>query len=622
MLLRLLFLASLILAFAQPFFSRGKQKDTGNRLQVIYIDNSYSMSVKKGARNLLDIAKEAAQRQIREANAGTRFILLTNDKPLSYQPLPADKTAAAINTIDISPGDKNLKQILSSVQSLMQSETAIGADLYYYSDFQKSSFSAAPDAELLKQIHFHGVPVQADEVQNIYIDTAYLNTPVLQTGQSNQIIVRTRTMGKPPKETPILQLAVNGQVKSAATLSFNDKNESIDTLSFQPNDASWQHVILSLNDAAVKFDDTFRITARSAPNLSILVLNERQANPYIQAAFKAYNGFRLNQFDVNNSPTDWKDYNLVIINGVTAISSTLGKQMNTALETGESICIFPGKTDNYEHLNEGLKEAADITITGLDTASQITTNLQQGSDLVRDMFERIPENVQLPTAGWHYIINSGLSANGQSILSFRNGDPFLINYRPAKGQLYMCATGVDIGSGNFAGSYFFAPFLYQMAMQSHASDIYALTDGRKQAAYLPLNKASERDMVHLYGPGTDIIPPQRPEGAGTDVYVDEAVQQPGFYTLAGKSGDTTDIALNADRNESELDTWDIGSLRQQWKGDAINWVNIKDLGAVARDSGEDGFPLWKVCVILALVMLTTETALLAGRFKKQTVATE
>src|SRR6185312_12915476 len=122
----------------------------------------------------------------------------------------------------------------------------------------------------------------------------------------------------------------NGQVKSAATLHFNDKNESIDTLSFQVNDANWQRINLTLNDAAVRFDDTFRITARSAPNLSVLALNEGQINPYIQAAFRAYNGFQLNQSDINNTAADWKEYNLIILNGVTHINDALGKKLSAA----------------------------------------------------------------------------------------------------------------------------------------------------------------------------------------------------------------------------------------------------------------------------------------------------
>ena len=69
--MRLLFLACLILAFAQPFINRKTQKATANTLKIIYIDNSYSMSVKKGARTMLDIAKDAARKQVQRKAAQT-----------------------------------------------------------------------------------------------------------------------------------------------------------------------------------------------------------------------------------------------------------------------------------------------------------------------------------------------------------------------------------------------------------------------------------------------------------------------------------------------------------------------------------------------------------------------
>lgn len=617
---RLLFLISLILAFAQPFLNNGAKKNTNANLQVLYVDNSASMSVKKGARSLLDLEKEAVARQVRHGAPGTRFILLTNDKTGNYQPVTADKILAELNSIDISANNKNASQILATVQNLSQSEVVGGADLYYYSDFQKSSFPEVQDKTLTKNIRFYGIPVQGEALRNIWIDTAYLNTPVLQTGQSNQLIVHTKALGELPKDAPVLQLTINGQVKSAATLHFNDKNESIDTLSFQVNDANWQRISLTLNDAAVRFDDTFRITARSAPNLSVLALNEGQINPYIQAAFRAYNGFQLNQSDVNNTSADWKEYNLIILNGVTHIDDALGKKLSAAMQQGQSICIFPGRTANVQALNEGLKQFADINIAGIDTASQTVSSLQQGSSLVKDLFEHIPENVQLPLVNWHYIINAGLSANQQSILSFRNGDPFLAKYSPAKGALYICASAADLQSGNFPGSYFFVPFLYQMAIQSRGGDVYALTGGKQQSAYLPLNNAGERNMVHLYAPAIDAIPPQRPNGAGLDVFVDQAVQQSGFYTLAATGSDTTMVALNQDRSESVLDMWNISTLKNGWKGDNVKWLNLTEAGTVNSAGAWSGFPLWKVCVILALLMLAAETWMLAGSFRKQSAA--
>ena len=608
---RLLFLASLILAFAQPFFNKNNKAAGENKFQVIYIDNSYSMSVKKGAMSVLDIAKEAARKQVRHARPGTKFVLLTNDKPVSYRAEPADKVFAEINTTELSSASKTVNEVLANAQSVLQNEGKGGADVYYYSDFQKSAFPAVPDKSLMKDITFYGLPVQSDEAQDVYIDTAWLTTPVLQTGKSNYIVVHTRCIGDVPKESPVLSLAINGQVKSAASLKFSDKKESFDTLNFQVNNASWQQISLTLNDASVRFDDTFRITARSSPNLSVLVLNEGQPNTYIQAAFRAYNGFRLNQVDISTAPKSWREYNLVILNGVTHIDDGLGKTLNDALQQGQSICIFPGRTANIQLLNDGLKEVGDIHISAVDTAAQTASSLQQGSMLVKDLFDKIPDNVQLPVANWHYTITAGLSANQQSVLSFRNGDPLLARYTPSKGQLYICATAADLRSGNFPGSYFFTPFLYEMAMQSSSSSVYAISGGSQQAVYLPQANVTERNTVHVYGRGLDIIPPQRPDGAGLDIYINQAVQLPGFYALSpAAGGDTTDIALNQDKAESQLDFRDINALKSEWKGDNIKWVSITGSGSIA-DNGNEGFPLWKVCVILALVMLAAETFLLA-----------
>ncbi len=302
---RLLFLASLVLAFAQPFFSKSTQNAAGNKEQLIYLDNSYSMAAKKGARTVLDIAKEAARKQVRKAAPGSRFVLLTNDKPASYRAEPADKVFATINATEPGSSSKSVEQVLATVQSILsqdQSGKNTGADVYYYSDFQQNAFPAVPDKSLTKNITFYGLPVKADDIQDIYIDTAYLTTPVLQAGKTNYVVVRTHLSGNAPKENPVLNLAINGQVKSAATLNFSNKNESEDTLNFQVNNTNWQDMELTVNDPGMRFDDTFRITARSAPNLSVLVVNEGQPNPYIQAAFRAYNGFRLNQADVNTAP--------------------------------------------------------------------------------------------------------------------------------------------------------------------------------------------------------------------------------------------------------------------------------------------------------------------------------
>lgn len=620
--MRMLFLAALVAAFAQPLFRNNQKADKSNRLQVIYIDNNPAMSLKKGARSGLDVAIDAARRQVNNAPLGSRFLLLTNDKPYAYEPQPAEKVASALSNINIAPGGKTSGQVFSGIQSLMQTEGTAGADLYYYSDFSRASFPAHPDAGTMRGISLHAIAVQPAARNNIFIDTAYLTSPVLQTGQNNTLVVRSRATRKPPAEAPVLQLSINGQMKSAASLRVDASGKSIDTLAFSVSDAGWQRITLTVADAALRFDDTFRVAARSAPGLSILVLNQASPSPYIQAAFRSYNGFNVRSETIGSAPADWKPYNLIILNGLTGLPDAVGKQMRDALAAGQSVCVFPGRTRNPEDLNVALRYAGDIRISGYDTAAQTATNLQPGADLVKDIFEGIPPNVQLPVATWHYAIGAAFSANGQSILSFRNGDPLLARYSPSKGAFYLCATSVDLEGGNFPASYFFVPFLYQMAAQSRGGDVYALTAGRQQAAFLPIRNSDERNMVHLYAPGMDAIPPQRAAGGGVNVFVDAVVQAPGFYRLGAASGDSVVIALNGTRAYSNLDLWDIAKLREEWPDRAATW-QTPDSAATA-DSGRGGgaLPLWKVCAILALILLAAETWLLvARRDASPTVAT-
>jgi hypothetical protein len=624
--LRMLFLASLVAAFAQPLFKKTDTVVTDKRLQVIYIDNNPAMNLKKGARSGLDAAVDAARRQVSAAPAGTRFLLLTNDKPFAYEPQPAEKVLSALGSIEIAPAGKSSAQVFSSIQSGMQTESAQGADLYYYSDFSRGSFPARPDAGMIKGVTLHAIAVQPATRSNVFIDTAFFTSPVLQTGQNNALIVRSRRAGAVPKNQedaqPVMQLAINGQVKSAASLQFDAAGRSVDTLSFSVSDAGWQRISLAVADASLRFDDTFRVAARSAPGLSILVLNEGAASPYIMAAFRSYNGFSLRTENVGCAPGDWKPYNLIILNGITNLPDAVGKQVKGALDAGQSVCIFPGKTRNLDGLNSALGYAGDIRVSAFDTSNQSATNLQPGADLVKDVFEGIPANVQLPVATWHYSIQAGFSANGQSILSFRNGDPLLARYTPSKGALYICATSADIEGGNFPASYFFVPFLYQMAAQSRGGDMYALTAGRQQAAFLPIRNTDERNMVHLYAGGLDAIPPQRAAGGGVDVFVDAVVQAPGFYTLAAPSGDSAVIALNGTRAYSNLDLWDMKKLQDEWPDRKATWQTPETAAAAATTGSGGELPLWKVCAILALILLAAETYLLtARRDSTATVAT-
>ena len=110
-----------------------------------------------------------------------------------------------------------------------------------------------------------------------------------------------------------------------------------------------------------------------------------------------------------------------------------------------------------------------------------------------------------------------------------------------------------------------------------------------------------------------MVPPQRAAGAGVELFPDQVVQTPGFYTLVAHAGDTTMIALNGDRNEAKLEYRDIAELKNQWKQPGVFWADPADAARLPAVGNQGGFPIWKICVLFGVLMLMAETWLLARK---------
>jgi hypothetical protein len=57
----------------------------------------------------------------------------------------------------------------------------------------------------------------------------------------------------------------------------------------------------------------------------------------------------------------------------------------------------------------------------------------------------------------------------------------------------------------------------------------------------------------------------------------------------------------------------MSELKEGWKGANIHWMNPSSAAIAGKTTSS--FPLWKVCVLLAIIMLGAESWLLIGRRK-------
>jgi hypothetical protein len=378
-----------------------------------------------------------------------------------------------------------------------------------------------------------------------------------------------------------------------------------------------------LQDNPLNFDDSFRIAARTAPELSVLVITENTINPYLQAAFRTYEGFRVKEENAGAvHKEEWPQYGLIVLQNIAVINPGLQSAVKEALQRGQNILLFPGNITNLESYNQALKTWGDITFEKADTSKQQVVTLQQAHPLLQDLFEKLPDNIQLPTTVSRYPISASMTAGQQSLMSFRDGKPFLAQYSLQQGKLYICASTLDDRSSNFAVSYFFVPVLYKMAVQSGGGNMYAMSVGSNTPLWLPVAGSDDRKVWHLSRNGFDAIPSQRPSGVGVELFLNKAAEEPGFYQLHSEaSKDTVLVGMNATRAESILTFGDKKEVEQMLKPATISWLDEKSVAQHGWNKASTPFPVWKICVIIGLLCLAGETWLLLQKRKVSTEGT-
>lgn len=610
MLMRMLFLAALVTAFAQPYFT-SIQEDNQPVVHALFIDNSYSMTAASGQLSLLDKCKTMAVDLVEQAKPDARFVVLTHDRSAATRPMTATETLSAIQEIKPVAPTIPLSSLMNKLHAVKETEGNTRWELYIFSDLQRPAFVDTFRTGLLtKDDAIFIYPARQKGLSNRSVDSCYFLNPALDSRQPNKLLVQLRQAGVTDGSTR-LQVKVGNQVRAVKTINFKDNTVLTDTIDLQLSDAGWQQISVSIEDFPLSYDDTFRMTARVQPQLSVLIVGANAIQPYLQAAFSVENGFLRQYVPVTDlQPDKWKAFNLIVLQDVNVLDNNLQTALKAALDNGQQVLMFPGTGLQVNHFNQDIKSIAPITLGAADTSKQTVAQLQQQHQLLRDLFDVVPEDVQLPSTRKRYPIYAGLAARQQSIMSYSDGTPFLAQYSIGRGNLFICAAPLDDRYTNFALGYYFMPLLYKMAIQNSMHQVYARHIGDPEPIWMPVSGSDSRRVFHLSGHGLEGIPAQRPSGSGLNLYIGDMVGEAGFYSLHADGHDTTWLGMNVSPDESILDFAKRSDIERQFHPASVSW--LPDNFALQKNWSVtgSGFPLWKIAVAIGLLCLLVETWLL------------
>jgi hypothetical protein len=625
LLMRILAIACLALAFAQPYipFSKNSVKADSRNAISIYIDNSFSMEAMGAKGPLFEEARQKAHEIASAYKSSDIFQILTNDFEGKHQRfISRDEFYRLLSEITVSPVSRKLSEIVSRQDDLLAASGTKVKSAFVISDFQQNftNISSLAD-DSAKSVYL--LPLVSSQVSNLYIDSCWFDSPVQQAGFQARLHVKVINSSLTDFEKIPLKLTVNSTQKAVASMDVIAGSSVEVIMPYINYKGGICQGMLEINDYPITYDDRFYFSYMVKDAMSVLAIDGKEENSFLNALFLKdssvlYEHMQEKKLDYSS----FGKYNLIILNNVGSISTGLAQELKRFIENGGGVSMIPPATADLASYNAFLQTLNAGMLAGLDTTNTQVSKINLNHPVFRDVFEesgvegKLPANVELPAVFSHFRIQANSRVANESLMSLRNGDEFLTVQPVGAGMLYILAAPLDVKFSNFPKQALFVPAFYNMALLSRPSPRLYYTIGRDEL----IRMAGERlkdDQVYTIRSNSsdfDFIPGKVEQNSVNFVQVHEQLKEAGNYTVFAGTQKLMGLSFNYNRSESDLKYYSSDELGRMLEKEGIK--HMKVLAESQKAIGDAiielnlGTRLWKYFVWAALLFLLAEVLLI------------
>ena len=628
--MRILAIAALVMAFAQPYipFSESKSKLASRNAVSIFVDNSFSMEATGTNGTLLDESKQKAREIVSAYKSTDFFQLLTCDFEGRHQRLiTRDEFLSLLEEVKVSPSVHSFSEIVRRQYDLLKNETSASRNSYIISDFQKSSYNKV-DFLQDSSISTYLVPLKSSVVANLYIDSCWFDQPTQQPGKTSLLSARVWNKSENDLEKIPLKLLINKQQKSVASIDIKAGSSTIVQLPFTIHQAGPQHGMLQVTDYPVTYDDKFYFSFDVLSSITVLAINGGSENRFLNALYSQDSSVKLS--NMNEKSLDYgrlSQFDLIILNEIPGISTGLAEEIKRYVTNGGTILILPAANADLVSYNSFLSSINSPSYQKIDTSDTKVVRLSEESYLLRDVFEKqtgkqiIGPNTDMPGVYKHFPIIFSSAMLTVPLMGMLNGREFLTLSNSGLGQVLQFTVPLDPAFSNFPQQALFVPVLYNIALISHPShNLYNFigdNKGIRIGTGFPIGEKIY-EIKSLTG-DFEMIPQIGNAGNMVNIFVGNQVPVAGNFEVVNDTNVIASLAFNYNRGESDLLCNSISELESVLDKSHLDSFSIlkpgqKPLNEVIEQI-RNGTQLWKYFIWLALLLLLAEI-LLIRFFKK------
>ena len=485
--------------------------------------------------------------------------------------------------------------------------------LYLISDFQIST-SNFNNLQLDSALNTYIIPLKANKISNVYIDTLWLNSPDPKFGQQASIHAVIRNVSENDIEKLPVKLFINNSQKALSSIDIAKNGFAEVQLNFMIGNEKIQNGYVEILDHPVIFDDKLYFSLLATDKTYVLSIFENHENRYLKALFASDSTIVYQSVSSKNiNYAALKEQDLVIFEQGEEISSGLVQELLLYVKRGGNLFLTP--SPNASTYNNVLNIALEVSTFGSLNSSQtavFTLNLQHS--LYKNVFEKYPENISLPAVFQYFESNKTLTGNKETAIRLENGDDFLVSHKVEEGNVFLLSVGLSDKFSDFQKHAIFVPSLYNMTLGNKQNKIYH-TIASTNSIDLPNIYISSDNVLEIKNKKTAFIPEIKRNIQGLQLYVHQQIKDADNYLLWDKDTALMGLSFNYNRKESDMQFLSVKQIREyisQYNANSIKLLDIqnKPNAVIEQQINSYGISLYALFIVLALAALLVEVILL------------
>ena len=581
---RLLLLAALIFAFAQPFF-KAKDFNKKNNELIVVIDNSFSMQAKGNSGELL---KRTIQDLLENTPEDQQLSVLTNDE--NFYDTNIRNIQKELQNLNYSSTPFNPAAIITRIEA---KKPGVPKDILFISDAVGLKDELKTNLSEASSLYYQ--TVEANETNNIAIENVQISQVL---DQFYELKISIKSYGDFENDVPISMF--NGKKLVGKALISKEKPQKEILFTIPKTDF---HGYVSIQDNSLSYDNTFYFSISKPQKSNVIAVGDLDKNQFLSRIYNAeefnYTSTELNTLNYNAI----ENADAIILNELPNIPNALSVTLKNYYNKGGNIIFIPDVNSSMESYNSFLRNFSNNSLSEKALKEKQITQISFNHPIYTNVFEKKVSNFQYPKTNATFIING----SNLPVLQYEDKSVFLANITNKLGNLFFFSTSINKENSNFQNSPLIVPTFYNMGQNNNKTGLNAFTIGNNN--YTIINETIAKDNVlSVTNAENSFIPMQQILNNKIKLTFGNYPENSGNYEVLKDKESLKNISFNYPRNESDLSQINADYFDSCTKVNSVSTF-YSDIHS-SRTSNE----IWKYFIIATLLFILLE--LLIQKFVK------